>query len=405
MSATRHFDIVIAGGGMVGLALACALRDTSYEIALIEARDYPQSVSPTGAAPENFDPRVSALTVASQNFFSEIGVWSAIVEQRVCAFDSMQVWDAAGSAEIDFKACDLRQPLLGHIVENRVTLQALLAVAKASQNINLYVPQSVQEAQFDTAENQSVELQLQNGEQLTTQLLVAADGGQSSVRELAGFATRQWSYGQRAIVTTVRTEHAHRQTARQRFLPTGPLAFLPLADGEQRCCSIVWSAADEYADSLLALDNEAFANTLAEAFEHRLGAVQELARRYSFPLQQRHSTSYVKPGVALLGDAAHVIHPLAGQGANLGIQDVQVLVEELQRASTRSLQPGSMHVLERYQRRRMGSNLLMMGAVEGFKRIFSESSLPVRWLRNTGMRQLNSLGPIKQHIMRQAMGL
>ncbi|MGI9296146.1 MAG: UbiH/UbiF/VisC/COQ6 family ubiquinone biosynthesis hydroxylase [Pseudomonadales bacterium] len=405
MSATRHFDIVIAGGGMVGLALACALCDSAYQIALIEAREFPAPALWAGAEPGDFDPRVSALTVASQQFFSELGVWQAIVAQRACAFDSMHVWDAAGNAEIDFKARDLRQPVLGHIVENRVTLQALLATVQTSKNITLYCPQSVQDADLGTTENQPVELRLRNGERLTTQLLVAADGGQSRMRELAGFATRQWSYGQLAIVTTVRTERPHQHTARQRFLPTGPLAFLPLSDSEQRCCSIVWSATDEHANALLALDDNAFASALAEAFEHRLGAVQELARRYSFPLQQRHSTSYVKPGVALLGDAAHVIHPLAGQGANLGIQDVRVLADELQRAFARDLQPGCMHVLERYQRRRMGSNLLMMGAVEGFKRVFAESSLPVRWLRNTGMRRLNTLAPIKQHIMRQAMGL
>lgn len=390
---------------MAGLALACALRDSSYQIALLEAREFPATTPPTGTAAADFDPRVSALTVASQQFFSGMGVWQAIVAQRVCAFDRMHVWDAAGSAEIDFRAGDLRQPLLGHIVENRVTLQALLATVQASQNITLYCPHSMQGADFETAENEPVELQLQNGERLTTQLLVAADGGQSRARELAGFRTRQWAYGQRAIVTTVRMQQPHQNTARQRFLPTGPLAFLPLPDAEQRCCSIVWSATDAYADELLALDDNAFAAALSNAFEHRLDGVQELARRYSFPLQQRHSTRYVKPGIALLGDAAHVIHPLAGQGANLGIQDVEVLAEELRRALTRGLQPGAMHVLERYQRRRMGSNLLMMAAVEGFKRLFAESSLPVRWLRNTGMRQLNTLAPIKQRIMRQAMGL
>ena len=415
MSTSRHYDIVIAGGGMVGLALACALRDSKYKVALIEAREFPAPVKLNGDTPQDFEPRVSALTVASQQFFTELDVWQAIVDQRACAFDSMHVWDAAGSAEIDFKARDLRQPLLGHIVENRVTTEALLAAVQASQNISLYCPQSVQGADFNGSnfggsdssgsDSAPVTLHLQNGEALTAQLLVAADGGQSAIRQLAGFATREWSYGQRAIVTTVRTELPHCHTAWQRFLPTGPLAFLPLPSSEQNCCSIVWSVTNDHADSLVALDDNAFIAALAEAFEYRLGAVHELAPRYNFPLQQRHSTRYVKPGVALLGDAAHVIHPLAGQGANLGIQDVQVLAEELQRALDRGLNPGSMAVLERYQRRRMGSNLLMMGAVEGFKRLFEESSLPVRWLRNAGMRRLDSLAPVKNHIMRRAMGL
>lgn len=410
MTAPRHYDIVIAGGGMVGLALACALRDSSYKVALIEAREFPAATQVSGEAPKDFEPRVSALTVASQQYFTQLGVWQGIVDQRACGFDSMHVWDAAGSAEIDFKARELRQPLLGHIVENRVTTQALWAAVQASQNITLYCPQSVQGVDFSGfvltgSDRKPVTMQLQNAEALTAQLLVAADGGQSGIRQLAGFATREWSYGQQAIVTTVRTELAHCHTAWQRFLPTGPLAFLPLPGSDQNCCSIVWSVTNEHADTLIALDDSAFATALANAFEHRLGGVQDVAPRYSFPLQQRHSTRYVKPGVALLGDAAHVIHPLAGQGANLGIQDVQVLAQELQRAAVRGLSPGSIAVLERYQRRRMGSNLLMMGAVEGFKRLFEESSLPVRWLRNAGMRRLNTLAPVKNHIMRQAMGL
>lgn len=405
MSAPIDFDIVIAGGGMVGLALACALRGSDYRVAVVEAREFSAAEPVTGDSPVDFDPRVSALTVASQRFFTELGVWPSITERRACAFDSMHVWDAAGSAEIDFKASELRQPVLGYIVENRVTVGALLALIQSSDNITIRCPDSVQAVDLANAGTERANVRLHSGDQLSTQLLVAADGGQSSIREFAGFATRQWSYGQRAIVTTVRTQQPHGHAARQRFLPTGPLAFLPLADAAQCCCSIVWSATDERADALLKLDDQAFADALGHAFAHRLGAIQALAPRNSFPLQQRHSVHYVKPGVALLGDAAHVIHPLAGQGANLGIQDVQVLAQELQRALVRGLHPGSLHVLERYQRRRMGANLLMMGAVEGFKRLFAQPSLPVRWLRNTGMRGLGSLTPIKQQIMRQAMGL
>lgn len=258
------------------------------------------------------------------------------------------------------------------------------------------------------------ELDLEDGRHLSAQLIVAADGGNSEVRRLAGFETRKWSYHQQAIVATVRTTLPHSHIARQRFLPHGPLAFLPLSDnghtvatGDDCSCysSIVWSADTDKAKELMSLDDQAFSRQLTRAFEAQMGSIEAVSKRYSFPLRQSHAVDYVKPGIVLIGDAAHVIHPLAGQGVNLGLQDVRVLSEELLRAYESSADLGGELSLRRYQRRRKADNLAMMAAMEGFKRLFGSRSLPLIWLRNAGMRQLNKLEPVKHHIVRQAMGL
>jgi 2-octaprenylphenol hydroxylase len=251
-----------------------------------------------------------------------------------------------------------------------------------------------------------VAVELEGGESLQADLLVAADGALSRVRELMDFATREWDYGHSALVASVETERPHEATAWQRFLPSGPLAFLPLPGEEGRhFCSIVWSIRQELVDDLLAASDQEFCARLEQAFERRLGGVLGVSRRFAFPLRQRHAIDYVQPGVALVADAAHTIHPLAGQGINLGLQDVAVLAEEILAATARGANPGRLDVLRRYQRRRKGENLAMMAAMDGFKRLFEQQALPVRWLRNVGMRGVGRLTPVKQRLMRHAMGL
>jgi 2-octaprenylphenol hydroxylase len=250
-------------------------------------------------------------------------------------------------------------------------------------------------------------LALEDGSTMQASLLVAADGALSIIRTLAGFETREWDYNHKAIVATVECEQPHQQTAWQRFLPQGPLALLPLADvnGGKQYCSIVWSAEPDYADELLALDDAGFRAALGQAFEHRLGGINAVSKRFSFPLRQRHAKQYFKAGLVLVGDAAHSIHPLAGQGINLGLQDVQVLAEEIKRGVKRGLLLSDEAILQRYQRRRMADNLTMMAAMDGFKRLFEREELPVRWLRNEGMRLLAKIPGVKNTIIRQAMGL
>jgi 2-octaprenylphenol hydroxylase len=220
------------------------------------------------------------------------------------------------------------------------------------------------------------------------------------------FQTREWDYGHRAIVATVQVAEPHRDTAWQRFLPSGPLAFLPLPGTEDaHFCSIVWSVEEQLADRLLELEDEAFCRDLDRAFEGNLGGVIGSGPRFAFPLRQRHAVDYVQPGVALVADAAHTIHPLAGQGINLGLQDVSALAQELIAGRERGISPGRPEVLARYQRRRKGENLLMMGAMDGFKRLFEHQALPARWLRNAGMRGVGRIAPLKQRLMRHAMGI
>ncbi|ARN73691.1 UbiH/UbiF/VisC/COQ6 family ubiquinone biosynthesis hydroxylase [Oceanicoccus sagamiensis] len=399
------FDVIIVGAGMVGAALACALGGSELKVAVIEARpintDWPEQAD----AIDGFDPRVSALTVASQAFLQRLDIWSAIRERRISPYRQMHVWDAEGTGNIHFAADDINQPVLGHIVENRVTATALLQKIQQHRNIECIAPVTLEAIQ--STESGAYQIALDDGRSLSTDLLVAADGANSNVRSLAAMAMREWDYGHHAIVTTVKTEKPHQQTAWQRFLPEGPLAFLPLSTAEQQqhYSSIVWSAIPQYAENLMALDDAEFSLDLARAFEHRLGEVTDVSRRFSFPLRQRHAVDYIKTGIALVGDAAHTIHPLAGQGVNLGLMDALALSEELLRAEQRALNPGSLPVLQRYQRRRKAANLSMMAGMEGFKRLFEQPSLPVRWARNAGLRWLNKATPLKNQVMRQAMGL
>jgi 2-octaprenylphenol hydroxylase len=331
-------------------------------------------------------------------------VWPAVMAQRACPYQHMKVWDADGTATIEFDASELDAPALGHIVENSVLTSALVEAVQAAADVEVISPARVESiAGLDSA---APAVRLQDGRDLRCSLVVGADGALSQIRKLAGIKTREWDYGHHALVCTVETELAHQNTAWQRFSSTGPLAFLPLnsIDGHHYC-SIVWSVEADIAQSLLALEEPEFMLQLEVAFEHRLGKLLSCSQRGGFPLRQRHAIDYVRRGVALIGDAAHTIHPLAGQGINLGLQDVEVLAEEITRAVELGVEPGSLQVLGRYQRRRKGENLLMMAAMDGFKHLFAQQALPLRWLRNTGMRLIGNAGPLKQRLMRHAMGI
>ncbi len=404
MSEARQFDIVIIGAGIAGTALAAALSGNGLSLALVEAQPLTRPELPTVCDLQHFDSRVSALTPRSRRFLEQLGAWDAIDGYRQCPYRHMTVWDAEGTGQIEFDCAEVNVPVLGHIVENRAIVSALLAGVGAAADITLLSPVRL-EACTRLASSR-MRMELEGGGALEADLLVAADGAMSRVRDMMGFQTREWSYGHRAIVCTVQLEQSHQDTAWQRFLPTGPLALLPLPGAEGRhYCSIVWSLDEQLVDDLLALDDAAFCEELGRASEGRLGTVLGSSQRFAFPLRQRHATDYVQDGVVLVADAAHTIHPLAGQGINLGLQDVAVLAEEVLAGCARGANPGEQEVLRRYQRRRKGENLLMMAAMDGFKRLFEQQALPLRWLRNVGMRGVGQLLPVKQQLMRRAMGL
>ncbi len=393
-------DLIIVGAGMVGSTLALALEGSGLDILVLDA-------SPLEAAdfdPQGgFEPRVSALSAASQRIFERLGAWPGMSARRVSPYTDMHVWDGSGTGQIHFSAETVHAEVLGHIVENRVVQDALLETMQRRGGQRL-----LGAARFERLERmpQGWQLTLDDGRQLNAPLLVAADGANSAVRRLAGCETREWDYLHQAIVTSVRCSEPHQRTAWQRFTDDGPLAFLPLErDGDQHWCSIVWSVTELEARRLMALDDVAFRAALGRAFEQRLGEVEEVDPRLCIPLRQRHAKRYVQPGLALIGDAAHTIHPLAGQGVNLGLLDAAVLAEVIEAAMARGERPEDIRVLSRFERRRMPHNLAMMAAMEGFERLFQADPLPLRWLRNTGLKAVQALPEAKALFVRQALGL
>lgn len=402
------YDVIVAGGGMVGASFALALADTGLRIALVDSQDVSKLAQQAPKA-ERFDPRVSAITPASAAFLESLGVWQGVVERRCAPYTDMHVWDADGTGSIHFNAKEIHAPVLGHIVENAVLLAALYVRIAETRNIDVLAPVSLSGLTLSNAAQQ-VGITLEDGRSIYAALVVAADGANSKVRELAGFRTKEWDYEHQAIVTTVKTELPHGATAIQRFMDEGTLAFLPLQQSlesadSQQYCSIVWSVIPAYAESLMAMDDATFAKQLQASIENKLGKIEHLDTRYSFPLRQRHAVDYVQPGIALIGDAAHTIHPLAGQGVNLGFLDAKALADEVRRTHLKSLAIGDLRFLRRYQRRRIGHNLGMMWVMEGFKRLFADQPLPLRWLRNAGMSELDRSGIVKHQLMRSAMGM
>lgn len=405
------YDVIVVGGALVGASLALALAESGLRIAVLDGQDFRLHAHDKPLAGQ-FDPRVSAITPASCQFLEQLGVWQEVLCKRATAYTDMQVWDADGSGSIHFSAYDIHADALGHIVENSVLLAALYTRLADFPTIEILAPARLLALRsLPTAPSSgsaSVRLQLEDGRELSTALLVAADGANSKVRELAGFQTREWDYEHHAIVTTVRTALPHQRTAIQRFMDAGTLAFLPLSEGadeQQHYCSIVWSVLPEFAQRLLEMNEAQFAQALEYGIESRLGAIEWSDKRFSVPLRQRHAKSYVQSGIALIGDAAHTIHPLAGQGVNLGFLDAAALAEEILRAQHRRLSLGDLHVLRRYQRQRIGHNLGMMWVMEGFKHLFADQGLGLRWLRNAGMSGLDSAPALKNRVMRAAMGL
>jgi 2-octaprenylphenol hydroxylase len=384
---------------MVGSALALALQHSGLEILLLDGS--PLSVKSFDEQ-SAFEPRVSALSMASQRILERLGAWQGISERRLSPYSDMRVWDGSGTGQIHFSAASVHAEVLGHIVENKVIQDGLLERLHDSE-IGLLANARLEQMRRSGDEWL---LTLADGRTLRAPLVIAADGANSAVRHLTGCETREWDYLHHAIVTSVRCAEPHQATAWQRFTDDGPLAFLPLLrDGRQDWCSIVWSTTPEQAERLMKLDDQHFCSELERAFEGRLGTVLQADPRLCVPLRQRHAKRYVAEGLALIGDAAHTIHPLAGQGVNLGFLDAAVLAEELQHAYERGERLADVRVLSRYERRRMPHNLALMAAMEGFQRLFQADPLPLRWLRNSGLKWVEQLPEAKAVFVRQALGL
>ena len=416
----NRVDIAIVGAGMVGAALASSLRDTGFSIALIDGQGKDQltraPVSLQHAGDEMhadyFEARVSALTHASVALLSSTAAWQSLRQEQILPYQKMHVWDQLGTAEINFDAAELHQDALGFIVENQSIIHALHQCIDTQENLSCFFGAELKSisALEKVASNDlgvGYQLEIEGREPILCQLLVAADGANSKIRTWANVPMREWDYQHHAIVTTVKTELMHGNTARQRFSEEGPIAFLPLQDAgsSEHFCSIVWSQKIAQAEKLMALSDEEFRAKLSAEIEGTLGKVLASSKRFSFPLRQRHAKSYVKPGLALIGDAAHTIHPLAGQGVNLGFKDVAVLSEMMHIADKNDFDANQTLLLKRYERQRQGDNLLMMSAMEGFKRLFEQSDPAIRLLRNMGLGWVDKQSFIKNQIAKHAMGL
>ena len=397
-------DVLIVGGGMAGGLMAAALMQSGLSVVVLDAAPAPQM--PAGAA----TPRVSALTEASRHMLENVGAWQKLPPARIQPYDRMHVWDGDGTGDVSFAAQDMHTDALGWIVENEALVAALYQVVTAPDS-----PVRWESGARTNRIDRSApgwRVRLADGREYRAPLLVGADGARSAVRQSAGIPGTARDTGHVAIVGSATTALPHGACARQRFIDSGPLALLPLFTGERGApdadavdqVSIVWSLWPAEAERLMALDAAAFDSALTQASTGCLGDMQFQGRRFVFPIQELHASSYISEGLALIGDAAHVVHPLAGQGINLGLLDAAVLAEEISRARRRGLPHWHGSALQRYERRRRGHNALMLNALHGFKVLFEASAPPVRLARNIGMNLVNRLLPARNLFARQAMG-
>ncbi len=396
VSKGRESDhVTVVGAGVVGCTIAALLSQAGLRVAIVDHAAIESEV-----APSDYDLRVLVLTTGSERILTSAGAWSQIVAERFGRLCRMHVWDAGQPEGVQFDSVDVGRPNLGFIVEQRVVLQALLDTLKTAPAVSWYRPAQLGEI---VRREDHLNLRLSDDRVIRTKLLIGADGQHSQVRTLAGIKTTGADYHQHAVVASVRTEHAHGETARQIFLPSGPLAFLPLH--EPTLCSIVWSTGDSHARRLCAANSGEFNQQLASAFEQRLGKVLWSSERRSFALSRAHATTYIGTRLALIGDAAHTIHPLAGQGANLGLLDAAALAQSIAEAAERGFDIGNPRVLRRYERWRRGENQLMQWSLDALKAMFASERNEIRSVRDFGLRVTDKIVPLKRLIIGHASGL
>ncbi|MCP4597841.1 UbiH/UbiF/VisC/COQ6 family ubiquinone biosynthesis hydroxylase [Neptuniibacter sp.] len=390
-----RYDVVIVGGGMVGATIACALGDSDLSVAVLE-NFYP----PEFEAAQPNDLRVSAISIASQNILQMVGAWDGVLSRRTCPYRRMKVWESnEEKAATEFISDHIGHEYLGHIVENRVIQLSLLERLQAFDNIDLICPAGVEE--IDYSPGSSI-VRLKDDREIVAKLLIAADGGESRVRQAAGIGVHKWDYEQFALVASVTTAYPQQDITWQQFTPTGPLAFLPLSGNN---ASLVWYNTPNNVKRLMELDDQQFMAELVATFPECLGEIDQLLERGFFPLRRQHAQQYVAEGVALAGDSAHMIHPLAGQGVNIGLLDAAALAETILRAQRVGEDYTSLSVLQDYEKQRRQHNLVMMQTMDAFYRVFSNQNKPLKVLRNIGFGLAERITPAKNKVMQFAMGL
>lgn len=387
-----NFDVVIVGGGMVGAAVACGLAGSGMTVAVLE------QFEPLPFAPEQpHDLRVSALSIASRKLLETVGAWIGVEQRRLCPFRRMRVWEGAGDTR--FCSDDIGYSELGYIVENRITQLALLERVRTFDRVQLFCPVTIRQIGYSAGAST---VELADGRILSARVLVAADGGHSRVRQAAGIGVTRWDYRQHALVIYVETAYPQQDITWQRFVPTGPQAFLPLSGHH---ASLVWYHSPDEVRRLQGLDDERLLVELTRSFPDCLGEIKAILGRASFPLRRQHAQQYVKPGIVLAGDAAHMINPLAGQGVNIGLLDAAALAEVLVDGYRQGRDIADLDVLRSYESCRRYENLQMMTIMDLFYQVFSNKVPPFKLIRNLGLGVTQRLTPVKNRVMRYAMGL
>lgn len=397
----KQFDIVVVGAGVTGLTVAALLTKNRFfdrlRLTVVDA-----AARPCHQTDDDVALRVSAIATGSAALLELIGAWGHVINTRACAYDRMRVWDEAGDVDgaetLRFDAAEFAVPQLGFIVENELVQHAILDVLDDTR-VELEFDSPIQSLQ---QQGRGYRLELPNDRFLDADLVIGADGARSFVRDSVQIETRDWPYGQTAVVTHLEPERPHCDTAWQRFLRDGPLGILPLSDGR---VSVVWSTAQERADRAMSASDDELGKMLSEASDFVLGNLTVAGPRGAFPLRAQHAVDYVLPAVALIGDAAHTVHPLAGQGANLGLQDAATLADVIDQALGNGEHPGDRPVLRRYERARKGENATMMHFMTGLNSLFATDSALVREFRATGMRLFNRSGPIRDRAVKVALGI
>jgi len=397
----RDYDILIVGGGMVGASMACALAPLDLRIGVIEAVPFRSESQPS------YDDRAIALAYGSKVVLETMGLWQKLGEQ-VSPITKIHVSDRGhfGATRID--AAEEKVEALGYVVENRVMGAVLAELLPTIENIDLICPAEV--IRFsDDGERATLEIDREGVmESYSAQLVVAADGGNSAIRQMVGINTRNWDYGQSAVIANVSPERPHNGVAFERFTDTGPVAMLPnspLGSDDPKRCSLVWTVRTEDQERVLNLSDEEFLGELQERFGYRLGRLQKVGERHAYPLALVRAKEHVRPRLALIGNAAHTLHPIAGQGYNLGLRDVAVLADVLASAHAEGADLGTMSVLEQYAEWRTWDHRKVIGFTDTLARLFSNPLAPLALARNIGLFAMDVVPPFKRALTRQTMGL